>query len=872
MLIKDQQGRGSFSGAMFSGWLPKLFRRWRWIVALALLAIVFVSGIAFQRAGLVGPLVSGFLTNTRLPIHVIRGSLADVDRLTFDITYDNFQKLNYKRQQALERGILVTDDDSWVSAQIRYNGAIMRCKIRLKGDLPDHLTEDQWSLRVNLRDDSTLYGMKRFSLQNPGTRNYIHEWIFHQAAKREGLIALRYHFVNVTINGEEKGLYALEESFEKRLLENNQRREAPIIKFNEDPWWVESGGYVRDYALPGAGHYYSLPIDMFQTNKTLADSALARQFSIARDLLEGFRNGELGASDVFDIEQQAKYFALIDLLGGFHALNTIQLRFYFNPITAKLEPIAFDANAGRLTPEISALFKPDEENPWTGDLRQRYTGDLFADRAFFRHYLRELDRFSQPEYLESLFSALDETLTAELDRIYSDHPEYSFERSVYETNRLFIRSFLEPVSGVIAHLQYSGVDTLTLQIAATQELPIEITTIEFADQSTQRFSSPLFIPGKELPEPGSWTELRIKLTDGSEDRKATAVRYRVLGLTQERTAQLTPWTAPNVNGLSQALRSRDSSLERYDFLVVDERAATISVTPGRWRIDGILMIPAGYRFLIGPGTALEFSTHSSQIISYSPLEFRGRAENPVTIRATGDVRGAGIAVLNAMELSRLDHVRFENLSAPDNELASLTGALTFYKSPVEARNCVFSDNNSEDALNCVLSSYRLIGCIFRDIQSDAFDGDYSDGEIVDCGFFDCGNDAIDVSGSKIYVQGVRVTAALDKALSVGEGSSATVEGLLARNCEIAVASKDNSIVTISDLKLDSCNVGFTVFQKKSEFGPAVITINGFDTSGVRVPFLVEARSRLEIDGDVIVTDQTQVKDQLYGIKYGTSSK
>jgi hypothetical protein len=198
--------------------------------------------------------------------------------------------------------------------------------------------------------------------------------------------------------------------------------------------------------------------------------------------------------------------------------------------------------------------------------------------------------------------------------------------------------------------------------------------------------------------------------------------------------------------------------------------------------------------------------------------------------------------------------------------------VTFYQSPIEMRNCEFTGNYSEDALNCILSPYKLIGCVFIDIQSDAFDGDFSNGEITDCRFSNCGNDAIDVSGSEIVVRQVTVNSVNDKALSIGEGSAATVAALRVQNSEIALAAKDNSTIEVSDLQLDSCQVGFTVFQKKSEFGPASINVMGLDTSSVFVPFLVEASSRLVIDGAEVLSDQVKVKDQLYGIKYGVSSK
>ncbi len=53
------------------------------------------------------------------------------------------------------------------------------------------------------------------------------EWYIHQICAEEDLLTTRYDFVNVEINGEIKGAYALEEHFDKQLLEARNRREGP---------------------------------------------------------------------------------------------------------------------------------------------------------------------------------------------------------------------------------------------------------------------------------------------------------------------------------------------------------------------------------------------------------------------------------------------------------------------------------------------------------------------------------------------------------------------------------------------------------------------------------------------------------------------
>ena len=60
-------------------------------------------------------------------------------------------------------------------------------------------------------------GMNRFAIQKPGTRNYIHEWIFHEMVGELGLIKSNYLFFDLFVNGENQGLYALEEKMGKEF-------------------------------------------------------------------------------------------------------------------------------------------------------------------------------------------------------------------------------------------------------------------------------------------------------------------------------------------------------------------------------------------------------------------------------------------------------------------------------------------------------------------------------------------------------------------------------------------------------------------------------------------------------------------------------
>ena len=57
-------------------------------------------------------------------------------------------------------------------------------------------------------------------------------------------------------------------------------------------------------------------------------------------------NNESFSSKTFDMEEWAKYFALSDLFGSHHATVPKSVKFYFNPVIGKFQPLLFDAHLG----------------------------------------------------------------------------------------------------------------------------------------------------------------------------------------------------------------------------------------------------------------------------------------------------------------------------------------------------------------------------------------------------------------------------------------------------------------------------------------------------------------------------------------------
>lgn len=218
------------------------------------------------------------------------------------------QKIDAKRKSALDTGLLVSCEDDFVKAEISSLNQIHNCKIRLKGDLSDHWSGEKFSLRVEMKDGSLIKGMSRFSLQDPVTRNNTAEWLYQKSLKREGVMSVRYEFVNLLINGRSMGIYAMEEHFSKELIESNRRREGVIVNFNDSLLWKKFPVNLRSN-IDWNSIYRSAPVDVRNNKRVQKNDVLNNQKVTAINLLRSLQESSLPASNIFDSEKTWKVFS-----------------------------------------------------------------------------------------------------------------------------------------------------------------------------------------------------------------------------------------------------------------------------------------------------------------------------------------------------------------------------------------------------------------------------------------------------------------------------------------------------------------------------------------------------------------------------------
>ena len=133
-----------------------------------------------------------YLYLPNITIKALKSNFDKINAINLEIKFDNVLIIENFRKNAIANGTLGPSESiPRVKANIIYNSKKYRGDIRLKGDRKTHFEEkSKSSYKVELDKNQYIFGLKKFSLQKPRLRNYIHEWIFHEMAKDFNLIKL----------------------------------------------------------------------------------------------------------------------------------------------------------------------------------------------------------------------------------------------------------------------------------------------------------------------------------------------------------------------------------------------------------------------------------------------------------------------------------------------------------------------------------------------------------------------------------------------------------------------------------------------------------------------------------------------------------
>lgn len=859
-----------------------------WYIQLAVYLLAFVLGAALYRSGHISTLIrvtrEVFVGNTSSivlpesianPVEEAVENISnevrlyidnDLQTLYIDIGFEEYQQILAKRNEAVDLGILLSSDDDYVPAAIHVqDGDTFDVKMRLKGDWTDHLEGDKWSFRIKIKDEGALFGTQEFNIQTPETRNYIWEWAFHQNLIDEGVLTTRYDFSNVVLNGQLLGVYAVEDAFTTELMESQKRREGILLRFDEDILWDTRADFwsidsEMNASIQRSIVYESAILSTFKSSKITRNPVLEAEAETAMNKLAAYQRGELPASEVFDVQLLGRFLAMSDLWDAAHGLFWQNIRFYYNPVSSLLEPVAYDNAPFSGKSQGSIISRIVEES-------------IFEDPKIRAAYAAELERITAPDYINQLKVDLEEDVNRYQKALKVEYNDANLgvDWALLETRANVLRQELYPSHPVRANYQLvneTGQQTLVLDITNLMLLPIELTAINIDGQEI-RFDAAWNIPMVEEPDYAGYAPVQIEVPLDDvflEEETQVEIMVRLKGLTQETTVGALGQNTPVAQkvGPMPSLPSLDEALLKYGYLTQpNAEKNTLLIKQGSWLVNGDLVLPDGYDLIIPPGTTLSFEPGAIMLMN-GALQIKGSETSPVLITAKEDALGwGGLVVLNAENRSIWEYALVEGTTGIEREGWILTGGITFYQSDITLDHVWLGNNQTEDTINVIHSDFNFMNSEFAYTFSDAFDSDFSTGEITNCIFHDVNGDGIDVSGTPLIVKDTQLFAIVDKAVSVGENSQVRLQNVSITDVGIGVASKDLSSVIIEGSEINNASfAALAAYIKKPVYGPASIEAAEILLNNNYQDAIVQTGSKILLWGEAVDTVDMNV-DLLY---------
>ena len=852
----------------------------------------------------------------------VTASANDLPTIHVSFSEEVGNALKVAREQAAARLVAIESDKAWHPASIQVDGNTYPASIRLKGDLADHMKTDKWSLRIRL-NEGTLFGMRVFSIQHPAARGNLWEWLSHEAARHDGLLSPRSSFVNVALNGKANGIYYLEEHFSKELLESQKRREGPIVRLADTTYWsVQIQHHLRTFSNPGISESAlsalkpdrSMPL-AYEEKQLQKVDALNRQLAQALENMDTLQHQYLRSSSpttkqalrkairtekgktlerIMDVPQLARFHSLLTLFQAGHPMIWFNQRYYYNPVTTRLEPIAFDVNAHD-TQYLDDLIPLDNR------------AYMFAmSTSYLIHFYDLIPEYASPAYLDELYdrtktegTRFEQALLAE-NLLPDDHRfEALFNR--LRARQAWIRATLSPsVAAGFAGTMITKPDSpREILVEAWNTTQVPVTVHGFAFSNGRNVSAAETVATNQapaltqkgtviLPSDGTRVQFRFPADQrlaGLQDVKAIkdAIRsdsettspadielsaiYNTLPEHITRTNPLTlrhrsgHWDNEGGRPIAPAL---PELIDAHPFLAFDVDHDHLFIRPGDWTLTNDFVVPSGHTLHMSEGTRLKFAPGTA-FISEAPIQFHGSETSSVTLTSLSTTQHwDGLIVLNAQHQSYLSHVNITHTRGIQRGGWMTTGGTTFFKSSVTLSNCTIDVTRAEDALNVIDAHIVMQNTKVSNTASDAFDGDFVTGSIINSLFSHTGSDAIDTSGSQILVQGTALNAIGDKAFSIGERSHARLIDNHINGAMIGIASKDASSVTAARIRFQNISgYPIAVYVKKPEYGPAQVDAKNLEfPEGSPKPSLSQSGNRLVIDGQPVATEEVDV-DNLY---------
>ena len=240
--------------------------------------------------------------------------------------------------------------------------------IRPHGDLKDHRSSNGLpSININVTDGH-LFGIVKFILFKPNTRNYDNEIFATTLLKELNFLAPRTANFEITYN-KNSYKYIFQEKVEKEFIENNLKVENPLLKGDERFTFIDRQRFAEEKNI--FNHNFKPINEKFILKDKNQQFVTEVGLSILNELALYYQ-GDVDEDDNFDFYSAGKkagyeknfvnfksFDALVLSMNADHGLSPGNRRIYFDPIFKQFHPIYYDGMArllGKNNKYIKQIF------------------------------------------------------------------------------------------------------------------------------------------------------------------------------------------------------------------------------------------------------------------------------------------------------------------------------------------------------------------------------------------------------------------------------------------------------------------------------------------------------------------------------------
>ena len=675
----------------------------------------------------------------------------------------------------------------------------IKCKIlaniRIHGDLMDHRRGSGLpSLNVNLTDGH-IFGVVKFILFRPVTRNYDNEIFTANLMRELGFLSPRTTSVNIGYNNL-NSRFILQEKIEKEFLENSKQREGALFEGDErflsyDPYETINLSKHRLVNKKWARKN--------NINLTLSETAL----SILNEVNQYHRvtNPEVSPFEIVDYYTAGKiigmenYFdkipafdSIMYVMEGEHSLTRNNRRFYYDPDEKKFIPIYYDGLTNLLT-----------QNNNINNLTITKTQNIDQKDSQFR-----------------------------IGKISPSAVRGSLETYKILEN-LNINNFKNK-------LKKNGLDLSDKKLIKLIEIIKKrlLTISEFEKERIFNITSN--IKNKSF--------MSLKFNNNNIKRRFL---YYDTNFSKYLTCDIYGNNCKKINlnmkQKTQALAQELKDNENNNLIFIGKKKQ--QPPNSGWFSHYIYNEKFSERV-----AEKNIYSKNSSIIKYGNINFKIDKKNKIIEINKKDKNGRIVFKDGKLENWK---IIFKNNFEKNYDISNkidengYTGCLSFLDVEIKGSSFELLDSDCEDAINFIRSFGTIKSLIIKNSLFDAMDADFSFLNFEVIKINNAKNDCLDLSFGEYNFSAVTVEMCGDKGISVGELSTVKINNTSIRNSKIGVASKDFANVKINKGNVDTAEYCIAAYNKKQEFSGGFVSSNKFKCSNYSKKYLKDSQSTLEVN-------------------------